>query len=88
MSEQRTKQEEIDRNFEFFQAELPNLLGIKRGKYALIRECKITGFYDTAEDAYTAGSQLFQDGLYSIQLVTEAIGDLGFYSHAMHLGAA
>jgi hypothetical protein len=87
MSASRTKQEEVDRNFTFFQQELPQLLPGQRGKFALIRDCKITGFYDTAQDALTAGSQLFQDGLFSIQRVTEEIGDLGFYSHAMHLGA-
>jgi hypothetical protein len=88
MSAARTKQEEVDRNFAFFQRELPQLLPQHRGKFALIRECKITGFYDTIEDANTAGTQLYSDGLFSIQKVTEEIGDLGFYSHAMHLGAA
>jgi len=88
MSAVRTKQEEVDRNFEFFQRELPNLLREHAGKFALIRTCEITGFYDTAQDAYTAGSQLYADGLFSIQRITQEIGDLGFYSHAMHLGAA
>jgi hypothetical protein len=88
MSESRTKQEEVDRNFEFFQQELPHLLQERMGKFALIRDCKITGFYDTAQDALTAGSKLYQDGLFSIQQVTEKIGDLGFYSHALHLGPA
>jgi hypothetical protein len=84
----RTKQEEVDRNFEFFQKELPELLQKYRGKYALIRDQQITGFYDTAQDAQTSGEQLHADGLFSIQRVTEDVGDLGFYSHAVHLGAA
>jgi hypothetical protein len=84
----RTKQEEVDRNFEFFQRELPRLTPTYTGRFVLIRECKITGFYDTAQDANTAGTQLYSDGLFSIQKVTEEIGDLGFYSHAMHLGTA
>jgi hypothetical protein len=88
MSPARTKQEEVDRNFAFFQQELPQLLPGHGGKFALIRDCKITGFYDTAQDALTAGAQLYQDDLFSIQRVTEEIGDLGFFSHAMHLGAA
>ena len=87
MSASSTRQEEVDRNFAFFQQELSQLLPDHGGKFALIKGCKITGFYDTAQDALTAGSQLFQDGLFSIQLVTEEIGDLGFYSHAVHLGA-
>jgi hypothetical protein len=88
MSTTRTKQEEVDRNFNFFQKELPTLLTKHRGKFSLIRDCQITGFYDTVVDAQTAGTQLYQDGLFSIQKVTEEVGDLGFYSHAMHLGTA
>jgi hypothetical protein len=88
MNTARTKQEEVDRNFAFFQRELPQLLAEYRGKFALLRDCNITGYYDTAQDAFTAGSQLYEDGLFSIQRVTEEIGDLGFYSHAVHLGAA
>jgi hypothetical protein len=84
----RTRQEEVDRNFAFFQRELPRLLPTHRGKFALIRDCEITGFYDTAQDANTAGSQLYEDGLFSIQRVTDEVGDLGFYSHAVHLGTA
>jgi hypothetical protein len=88
MNATRSKQEEVDRNFAFFRKELPQLLQTHVGKFALIRDCEIKSFYDTAQDAYTAGTQLFQDGLFSIQRVTEEAGDLGFYSHAMHLGAA
>jgi hypothetical protein len=84
----RTKQEEVDRNFDFFRKELPQLLPKHRGKFALLRDGQITGFYDTAQDANTAGTQLYADGLFSIQKVTEEVGDLGFYSHAVDLGAA
>lgn len=84
----RTKQEEVDRNYAIFRAELPNLLLQYRGKFALIRDGQITSFYDTAIDAQTAGSQLYSDGLFSIQKVTEDVGDLGLYSHAVPLGAA
>jgi hypothetical protein len=87
MSDVRSKQEEIDRNFEFFQSELPRLIVSHRNKFVLIRDRVLTGFYDTPEDALTAASQLFPDGLYSIQMVADTVGDLGFYSHAMHLGA-
>jgi hypothetical protein len=84
----RTKQEEVDRNFAFFQQELPRLVMQHAGKFALIRDCKITGYYDTASDAHIAGTQLYNDGLFSIQQVTKEIGDLGFFSHAVHLGTA
>jgi hypothetical protein len=88
MNAARTKQEEVDRNFDFFQRQLRQLLPAQAGKFALIRDCQIIDFFDTAQDANTAGTQLYPDGLFSIQKVTDEIGDLGFYSHAMHLGAA
>ena len=84
----RTKQEEVDSNFVFFQTELPKLLPVHRGKFALIRDRKIEGFFDTALDAQTTGSKLFADDLFSIQEVTEDAVDLGCFSHAMHLGSA
>jgi hypothetical protein len=83
----RTKQEEVDRNFEFFQKELPSLLENNRGKFALIRDAEIKAFYDTIVDAQTIGNQLFSDGLFSIQRVYEDAVDLGFFSHAMHMGS-
>ena len=84
----RTKQEEVDRNYLIFRKQLPNLLHQHRGKFALIRDGQVLSFYDTALDAQTAGSQLYPDGLFSIQKVSEEVGDLGLYSHAVHLGAA
>lgn len=88
MSLARTKQEEVDRNFAFFQAELPKLLPTSRGKYALIRAEKIEGVYETVLDAQTAGTRQFKDGLFSIQQITDEAKDLGLFSHAVHLGPA
>ncbi len=88
MNPQNTKQEEVDRNYEFFQKELPTLLEKYRGKYAVIRDCRIIAYYDTIADAQTAASQQYKDGIFSIQRVTNDASDLGFYSHAMHLGPA
>jgi Family of unknown function (DUF5678) len=88
MSTRETKQREVDANCEFFKNELPNLLEKHRGKYALIRNREIIGFYDTIVDAQKIGTQLYDDGIFSVQQVTDAAIDLGFYSHAVHLGAA
>ena len=88
MSKSRTKQEEVDRNFAFFQTELGNLLPKHRGKYALLRDQSIIDYYDTVLDAQTAAEQLYKDGLFSIQKVSEEVVDLGLFSHAVHLGAA
>jgi len=82
------RQTEIDRNLEFFLRELPSLLVDHRGKYALLRHQQIIAYFDTIADALSAGNSQFTDKLFSIQEVTDAATNLGFYSHAMHLGAA
>lgn len=83
-----SKQKEIDLNFEFFQQKLPELMVENRGRFALIRHREIIGFYDTAIDAQTTGEKFFKDGIFSVQQVTDRPLDLGFFSHAVHLGAA
>jgi hypothetical protein len=82
------RQTEIDRNLEFFLKELPNLLPVHGGKYALLRHQQIIAYFDTIADALSAGNSQFEDKLFSVQQVTDAATNLGFYSHAMHLGAA
>jgi hypothetical protein len=77
-------QEEVDRNYAAFMKGLPSLLPAHRGKFALMRQGKIVEFFDTARDAHVAGRELFkEDGLYSVQEVTETPVDLGFFSHAV-----
>jgi hypothetical protein len=78
-------QAEIDRNYEVFMSMLPQLED-KAGKFALMRDGKIINFYDTLADAYSTGQSIYSDGLFSIQKVTNRPVDLGFLSHAMHIG--
>ena len=77
------RQEHIRRNYEVFQAQLRQLMGTHRGKFALMHESEIVEFFDTARDAYVAGQKLFPVGLFSVQEVVETPVDLGFFSHAM-----
>jgi hypothetical protein len=81
------RQTEVDQNLEFFLKELPRL-SAQRGKYALIRHQQIVDFFQTPMDALTAGNSAYPDRLFSIQQVTDAVTDLGYYSHAVYLGAA
>jgi hypothetical protein len=83
-----TKQDEIDANLSFFQKKLPELLEKHRDKYALLKDEEVVAFYDTVVDAQTTGEKLYQDGIFSVQKVTDTSINLGFYSYAMHLGAA
>jgi hypothetical protein len=75
--------EQIDRNYQVFQQQLPSLVISHPGKFALMRDGQIIEFFDTARDAYVAGQRLFErDKLFSVQEVTETPIDLGFFSHA------
>jgi hypothetical protein len=82
------RQSEIESNLRFFLAELPKLVLTHRGKFALLRHQTLIAFFDTPLDAVSAGNAQFPDRIFSIQQVTESSIDLGFYSHAVHLGTA
>lgn len=76
--------EQVKRNYDAFLIQLPALLKSHPGKFALMRDGAIVEFFDTARDAYVAGSTLFKaDGLFSVQEILEAPVDLGFFSHAL-----
>lgn len=81
MSDDR-RQLEIDQNFDFFQSQIRNLFEEHRGKYALLRDQRIIGFFARVEDAARAAEQQFADGIFSIQVVEPEPVDLGFFSRA------
>lgn len=77
-------EEQIHRNYQAFQEQLPSLVATYRGKFALMRDGQIVEFFDTARDAYVTGQKLFaSDQLFSVQEVIETPVDLGFFSHAL-----
>lgn len=76
-------QDEVDRNYDAFEAILPELLHLNRGKFALMKDGKVIGFFSTALDAKTAGDQIVTDLIYSIQLVDDGSISLGFYTDAI-----
>jgi hypothetical protein len=82
------RQREIDDNLAYFLAEMPRIPSSHRGKFALLRHKNIAGYYDTVTDALGAGNSLYPDKLFSVQQVTDTAVDLGYYSHAMPMGAA
>ena len=84
--DRNARQIEVDRNLDAFRSLLPDLLQSQAGKFALLRHREIAGFFDTLADALVAGQKLYSDQLFSIQEVTESSVDLGFFSHAVHLG--
>jgi len=76
-------QAEVDRNYAEFVKQLPSLLPQHRDKFALMKDGKILGFYSTAQDAEQAAQTFIQDGIFSIQEVTDVSVNLGFFTHAV-----
>lgn len=72
---------EIKKNFAAFKGWLPSLLlKYGYGKYALIRNQQLIDIFDTKEDAIKAAELKFDDGLFSVQEITDVALNLGFYS--------
>ena len=83
-----SRQDEIERNLEFFLREMANIPPECLGKVALLRHQKIEGYYDTVADAVNAGNMLYRDMLFSVQKVTNSPINLGGYSYALSVGAS
>ena len=77
-------QAEVDANFEAFQKMPPELHKREADRWALMRHGECVGFFDTLRDAHVAGEALCEDGLYSVQQVTAAVVDFGWFSHTLH----
>ena len=80
-------QKEVDDNYEVFKKILvknkDNMLESQLGKYALMKEREIKGYYSSWEDANQAGNLAYEDGIFSIQKVHKDRIDLGYFSHAV-----
>lgn len=84
MAVQEQVQDHVDRNYKSFEALLPDLIRSSAGKWALMRNEKLDAVFDTALDAYTAGSLLYpDDGLFSIQEIRSRPVDMGWFSYAL-----
>ncbi len=82
-SEMRT---EIDCNFKAMSEKINEYSQIYENKYALMRNGDVIEFYVHWEDAYKTGAKFFDDGLFSVQQVRKTPVDLGYFSHAVHIG--
>ena len=76
-------QAEVDRNYDAFVQQLPTIINLHRDKYALMKDGVILGYYSSAYDARTAAEAFIKDKLYSIQHVTDAAVNLGFFTNAV-----
>ena len=75
--------EAVKRNYDAFKEELPTLLREHRNKFALMRDGEVVGFFDSSRDAALVGNSRYDDGIYSVQKVTDQVEDLGYYSYAV-----
>jgi hypothetical protein len=75
---------EVDHNYDAFTRVLGSILDEHRDQLALMRDGAIVGFFDTPRAALVAANDLFPDGIFSIQEVTDEPIDLGFWSHVGH----
>lgn len=75
---------EVDRNFDAFEALLRTILVDHRGEFALMRGGLVLSYFSSEPAALAAGRRQFDDGLFSVQEVTDRPVDLGFFSHAVN----
>lgn len=75
------QKEQVDRNYDAFVRLLGSIIGDHRDQLALMRDGAVVGYFDTPREALVAASDLFPDGIFSIQEVTDEPIDLGFWSH-------
>ena len=73
---------EVHANYAAFKKLLPDVLEEHRGKYAVMRDKKIVGFFRTVDEAGPFARAKFPDWHYSIQLVTDQPIDFGIFSRA------
>jgi hypothetical protein len=76
------REHEIMRNFEAFQAEVPDIISENEGKFALMHAARIQEFFGSLADAIVAGHRKYSNGMFSIQQVSTETLDLGYFSHA------
>lgn len=73
---------EVDQNYDAFQRTLGSIIDQHRNEYALLRNRTIIGYFAKPGAAYDEGVARFEDGVFSIQEVTDEPVHLGFWSIA------
>ena len=72
---------EVDANYDYFLRHLGEFLTHHSGRYAVLKDKKVVDFFDKPGDAYQFARDIIDDGVFSIQEVTDEPIDLGFFSH-------
>ena len=71
---------EMDANYDFFQTKKQALMKTHKDKFVLIRKKKFIDFFDSYEQADQVAVEKYgEDGLYSIQKITDEVIIIGGY---------
>ncbi|MDR3307259.1 MAG: hypothetical protein LBS61_06400 [Endomicrobium sp.] len=70
--------EEVNANYEFFKTQLNQMVADRLGQYVLLKNKTIVDYFGTPDDARKYADSIYEDGLYSIQKVENAVLNLGF----------
>ena len=81
--ERMTLEHEVDRNFDALVELLPTILPDHKHEYVLMRGGAMISFHRHAGEALSAGRELYADGRFSVQEVTDVPVELGVFSHAV-----
>ncbi len=73
---------EVQRNLFAFLPRLKSLLPEHEGSYAVLHDQQIIGIYRKLSEALRDAQARFEDGLFSIQRVTDKPVELGMFSSA------
>ena len=88
MPQIRTIEDVVEANYRAFQRILPDLLSSRAGQYALLRDEKAVGFFETAGQAYARGLTSYPDRLFSVQRVALRAANVGLVSNTPELAAS
>ena len=75
-------QNELRKNFDYFQKFVGEWMPNHAGKFALLRDGGLVDFFDAPGAAVGLAVEKFDDGKFSIQRVIDRPVDLGFLSYA------
>lgn len=82
MTSRELQRAEAQANYEAFEAELPSLMERYEGKFAVYRHRQLLEFFDDYSVAEVFGRSRFDDGLFSIQEVTQEPLDIRWFKYA------
>lgn len=83
VADRRAVEAEVDANFDAFQRMLGDLMRDHAGQHALMRSGEVVGFFDSPIAAAKAGLARFEDGLFSVQEVTDRVEHVGWLIDAV-----